>query len=344
MDTPLKYLLPIIGVYGVSFITLMISGLLAESFMKRERRVLFQVMAVSLLLLPLAFKNIHWTQQKTEGLSVGVVQSNLSIKDKWDETLFWRILKQYRHDVNALLGTSLIILPESAIPLPYRYVSDYLNDLNHKTKHYHSGLVYGIPQPTTIDEYNFYNAAATLGDAKGLYLKQHIVPFGEYIPQIFKSLVDKFDIQDPAIKSGPKQKALITLNHHTMATLLCYELAYGNILRYQLPSAEWIISLSEDGWFGRSLAIYQQLQIAQVLALETGRYHIVANNAGLSSVINHKGDIIKTLPAFKAGILKSSVIPSTGMTPWVYWGDLPVLIFCLLTLLALAVWPKRRYS
>jgi len=76
--------------------------------------------------------------------------------------------------------------------------------------------------------------------------------------------------------------------------------------------------------------MYQQLQMAQVRSLETARYQVVANNDGLSSVINAHGEITSILPAYSAGILKAELFPATGMTPWVYWGSAPVLFFCAL--------------
>ena len=95
-----------------------------------------------------------------------------------------------------------------------------------------------------------------------------------------------------------------------------------------MPVAQWIVSISDNGWFGRSLASYQQLQMAQVLSLITGRYQIVVNNDGLSSVINNYGDIVDGLPPFSSGILQSEVFPAEGSTPWIVWYDYPVLIFC----------------
>ncbi len=113
------------------------------------------------------------------------------------------------------------------------------------------------------------------------------------------------------------------------------------MLRARLPkltqetitSAEWIVSISDDGWFGRSLAMYQQLQMSQVYRCKWGRFQVVSNNDGLSSIIDFDGNIIASLPAFSAGILEETVYPVTGTTPWVYYGDLPVLLFCLLAVL-----------
>ena len=166
----------------------------------------------------------------------------------------------------------------------------------------------------------------SVGLAKGYYAKQHLVPFGEYIPAPFRSIVDAMGVPDANLLPGKPEQPLISVGSHSIASLICYELAYPNLLRAQLPKAEWIVSVSDDGWFGHSLAAHQQLQMSQALSLQTGRYQVVANNDGLSSLIDDRGEIIDGLPAHSTGLLAGNIHASTGITPWVNWGDLPVWI------------------
>jgi apolipoprotein N-acyltransferase len=134
---------------------------------------------------------------------------------------------------------------------------------------------------------------------------------------------------------------LVTVGNHAIASLICYELAYAQLLRAQLPQAEWIVSLNDDGWFGHSLALYQQLQMAQVLALQTARYHVFSNNDGLSSVIDQQGHIVASLDAFTAGTLKASIEPATGSTPWVVWGDRPIFALAIIGIIALLLYRRK---
>ena len=194
-------------------------------------------------------------------------------------------------------------------------------------------VLLGIPEPTSPDETSYYNSIISLGAANGKYLKQHLVPFGEFIPQLLEHLTHWLGIPLANLSPGAKNQALIRVQNHPIATLICYELAYPELLRKQLPEAEWIVSVSDDGWFGHSLAMYQQLQMAQVLSLQTGRYQVVANNDGLSSIINTDGDISASLPPFSSGILEENIFPATGLAPWVYFGDMPALLFSLLIVL-----------
>ncbi len=334
-DTPLKYLLPIVGVFGVGFITCLAATCLAASVQtNRAKRHPWIIAFVAILITPMLLKNHEWTTTHSPDVSVGIIQANISMRDKWDEALFWKILQRYEHDAIQLIGKKqLIIMPESAIPVPINYVSDFLSDLNQRAKKGNSAILFGIPEPTSTDDIAYYNTLATLGTAQGSYSKQHLVPFGEFIPKLFQQLSRWLALPPANMKSGKSQQPLITVQNHPIASLICYEVAYPQLLRKQLPQAEWIVSISDDGWFGHSLAVYQQLQMSQVLSMQTGRFQIVANNDGLSSIINTHGDIVDSLPVFSSGILNASISPATGASPWVYLGDTPVLLISLLIVL-----------
>lgn len=330
-DAPSKYLLPVVGVFGVSFLTCLAACLLSTSIkFKGTKRYLTLMLFICLLLSPSLLHYVEWSQQKAEKLSVGVIQANLSMRDKWDEDLFWRLLQQYKNETEKLLGTQLIVMPESAIPLPPSYIEDFLTQMSTKAKQSGSAVLLGIPHPTMMDEDSYSNAMISLGAAKGLYLKQHLVPFGEYIPKPLQTISKWLAIPQVNLSPGKKNQTLVKVQRHPIAALICYELAYGDLLRRQLPKAEWIVSISDDGWFGHSLAMYQQLQMAQVRSLETSRYQVVANNDGLSSVIDAQGELIASSPAFSADTLKASIVPSIGSTPWILFGDSPIFIFCVL--------------
>lgn len=338
-DTPVKFLLPVIGVFGAGFVSCFAATLLGIATQTRgAQRFVYYLIFATCIMTPQILKPVKWAEETGQPISVGVIQANLSMRDKWDESLFWNLLQHYKKGTEQLMGTQLIVLPESAIPLPATYVSEFLNKLQKRATKNDSAILLGIPQPTTIDENYYYNALTSLGKAEGSYFKQHLVPFGEFIPQSIQFVTNWLGIPDANMKPGKINQPLVTVHNHPIASLICYELAYGDLLRKQLPAAEWIVSISDDGWFGHSLAMYQQLQMAQVLSMEAARYQVVSNNDGLSSVIDTQGEIINSLPAFSAGILKSTVFAATGTTPWVIWGDLPVLLFSLLIIIIFSIY------
>jgi apolipoprotein N-acyltransferase len=334
IDTPIRYLAPLIGVYGLSLFCVFSAAFIALIISEQsKKRYVYVSIFILMMVTPVLCKNVHWTQIQKDQITVGAVQANLSMRDKWDENLFWNLLNYYETAINQLLGKQLIILPESAIPLPASYLDKYLHQLNDKALKANSALMLGILQPTNDSEVNYYNSVITLGDAKGKKRKHHLVPFGEYIPKSLRLINHWLNLPEPNLVPGKKKQTLIKIANHPIASLICYEIAYPFILRDQMPKAQWIVSISDNGWFGHSLASYQQLQMAQILSLLTGRYQIVVNNDGLSSVINANGDIVDTLPPFSSGILKSSIYAAKGTTPWIIWHEYPSLIFCLCFLL-----------
>lgn len=334
IDTPLKYLLPIVGIFGVGFVTSLCATLLATGTQsKGVVRYSWIFTFVAILIVPSLLKNKEWTTISHSPISVGIIQPNLSIRDKWDEALFWRLLQHYEDSISQLIGKKqLIVMPESSIPLPVNYISDFIDTIDQQAKKAGSAILLGIPRPTPADENAYYNTLTTLGSAQGSYFKQQLVPFGEFIPEFMLRITNWLSIPVANMKPGKANQPLIRVQNHPIAALICYELAYPQLLRQQLPEAEWIVSISDDGWFGHSLAMYQQLQMAQVLSIQTGRFQVVANKDGLSSIIDAHGDLTSSLPAFTSGILETTLYPATGASPWVYLGDLPALLVCLLVI------------
>ena len=329
IDTPLKYCLPIVGIYGVSLLVAISAALIIAACQEQTMRRYYYVIAFVLIIItPSALQKIDWTQSQEDAVTIGAVQANLAMRSKWDEALLWDILKNYEHQVNKLLGKQVIILPESSIPLPSTYLQNYLQKLHRKAIRAKTSLLMGIVEPTDSNQTNFYNSMISLGNASGTYAKRQLVPFGEYIPQPFRTINDWLNLPSSNVIPGKNNQPLIKIANHRIASLICYELAYPQLLRQQLPIGEWIVSISDNGWFGHSFASYQQLQMAQVLAILTGRFHVVVNNDGLSSIINPNGDIMESLPPFSSGILQGIIYPLAGSTPWVIWGNSPVFILC----------------
>ena len=346
IDTPLHYLLPIIGIYGLSFLAVLAACFLTHAVRKSQSPA-WLLCFVLLLIAPQSLRTIQWSTLENKPLTVGVIQANISMRDKWDEAVFWQIMEHYQDTIQQLIGKKqIILLSESAIPLPAWYIQDFLTELHQQAKKSHTAILFGIPETINHSEQasdTYYNTLSTLGTASGVYRKQHLVPFGEYIPAYFAPMLTKLNLISSDMEAGNAHQALVRAHNRPFAALICYELAYPQLLREQLPTAQWIVSLSDDGWFGHSLASYQHLQMAQALSILTSRYQIVANNDGLSSIINPQGSFVNTLPAFTAGILEGDIYPAQGMTPWVKWGDRPVLGWCMMIIFGVFIF-NRTYA
>ena len=324
-DTPLQPLLPLIGIFGTGWVACLVAAGLSYGLLSLQH---WRFLSASLLLLFLPSWVIPttWTQESGTPLSVGVIQANLSMRNKWDPNRFWGLLDHYRTQIYQLLDQDLIVLPESALPIPAHYLQDYLRPLQQAVDQAHSALVVGLPSARALrPPLRYYNTLLKLGSPVESYFKQHLVPFGEYIPRPFQGVARWLHIPDPALLPGPQNQPLFHIKQHPVASVVCYELAYDQLLRAQLPEAELIISASDDGWFGHSLAMYQQQQIAQVRSLQTGRPQVVSNNDGLSALLDSKGRIITSLAAEYRGF-KRTYISHHRQHPWVTYGDWPFFV------------------
>ena len=133
------------------------------------------------------------------------------------------------------------------------------------------------------------------------------------------------------IVPGNRQQ-MISHGHLKFAPLICYEIAYTGKARTMARSANVILTVSNDTWFGNSIGPDQHLQIAQIRARELGKPVVRATNDGLTAFINARGRIEKELPRFKKAILRHTVIPATTVTPYAQAGEAPVVVLLLIIL------------
>jgi apolipoprotein N-acyltransferase len=131
----------------------------------------------------------------------------------------------------------------------------------------------------------------------------------------------------------PKQPPL-EVGGERIAVTICYEDVFGAEQLHSLPDATLLVNVSNDAWFGDSIAPHQHLQIARVRAAEVGRYLLRATNTGVSAVIDPAGGVVDTLPLFEAGVLTAEVRGHTGLTPYARWGNYPAVLGAALVLAA----------
>jgi len=164
----------------------------------------------------------------------------------------------------------------------------------------------------------------------GDYRKRHLVPLGEYIPLRF--LIDFFShwvkIPMSDIDSGADNQPLLHAAGQPLGVSICFEDAFARDVRRDLPEATLLVNVSNDAWFDGSFEPFQHHAIARMRALESGRFMLRATNTGISSIIGPKGEEIAVSSQFEIQVLKASVQPMTGSTPYIFWGDLVLVLSC----------------
>ncbi|MEJ2577302.1 MAG: apolipoprotein N-acyltransferase, partial [Gammaproteobacteria bacterium] len=165
------------------------------------------------------------------------------------------------------------------------------------------------------------------------YDKRHLVPFGEFTPLRFvlAPLVELFAIPLSDFTAGAAERPLLRTAGALAGASICYEDAFGEEVVEALPEAAFLINVSNDAWFGDSLAPHQHLQIARMRAAETERFLLRATNTGVSALIGPRGELVAVAPQFEQAVLAGTVQPRAGATPFVRLGNAAVvLIACLM--------------
>lgn len=332
-------LAPLVGTFGVSWLLALLGGLLSLAL--AEPRLPQRLAA--LLLIPLiwfgvgSLRSIHWTRPDGPPLRVTLIQGNVAQELKFKPQTFYETLRRYRDMTREHWDSRLIVWPETAIPTLYRDVAaNYLEPLAAKAKSHGDDLVLGIFRQRGK---HIYNAVVGLGTTPPeFYLKHHLVPFGEYLPLkgLLGWLYKGFDVPMSDLSPG-HGGYIIHAAGMPIGVSICYEIAFGGEIIRALPQAKLLINVSNDAWFGNSIEPAQQLQMARMRAVETGRYLLASTNSGLTAVVAPNGRLLELGDRNKTVAVTGEVRPMTGATPYVRIGNEPIVIAALLALVTAVV-------
>ena len=161
------------------------------------------------------------------------------------------------------------------------------------------------------------------------YLKHHLVPFGEYIPlqSLLEPISSLLNIPMSSMSSGSKIQKPLIMQGLKFTTVICYEAILSDLVLANFHNdSDFILTVSNDAWFGDSIGPWQHLQMVQARALEFGRNVIRSTNNGITAFIDSNGNIIKQAPQFETTTLSMKLSPIQGLTPYATWGKLPYMI------------------
>lgn len=345
LDTPIRHFFPLIGIDGVHFLFTIICGLIAfviyQTLVRlnhelkaptiRVQRLYWMALASLILIFLLAFQlqTHQWTRKQKATLPIiSLVQGNVAQSVKWDPHRLNKIQELYLNAIQQRAKISqLIILPEAAIPDLERFEQPYLETLDHIAHEEKTGIVLGILTEKNQEILNsaigFSPDSTYVFESSTRYDKQHLVPFGEYTPLagLFKPLADYLDIPMSSMAEGAVIQAPMKLNGYSLLMSICYEVILSDrFLANFDPSINFLVTISNDAWFGDSIGPWQHLQMAQARALEFGRPLLRATNSGITAIIRPNGQIQTKLPQFKSEILTASVPLYKGQTPYSQYG------------------------
>jgi len=333
--SPLGGFAPITGVFGLSWLVWLCAALLLA--LRRARQRVPALAALALILaLGYALERVEWTRPQGAPITVSLLQGNIAQDLKWDPAHYAATVQLYRSMIEHS-AARLTILPETAIPQFFDSLDPALvRELAHSASRRGGDLIIGVPLRDAPGRY--YNSAVSLGASPSQrYDKVHLVPFGEFIPPGFGWIVSVLKIPLSDFSRGSPAQPPLALAGQKIAVDICYEDAFGEEIIRALPAATLLVNISNLAWFGDSLAPHQHLQIAQLRAMETGRTMLRATNTGMTAIIDHHGRVAAVLPAFTRGTLTGSAQGRSGATPYVRWGNVPLLLLALIVCGAFAL-------
>ena len=340
---------PVLGVYGVSFMLLVSTTAVIVTLMSTGIQ---RVVGLAAILLPWLVGGLllipDWTETAGKPMRVSIVQAGVSQDKKWDRDQLKPIMEFYRRSTLSVPDSEIVVWPEVAIPALDDQVKNYINLIRNDLRGSRRSVVFGILERSfeRDPDGKIYNSVFLVGGlAPQAYRKRHLVPFGEYfpVPPSVREWMRMQNLPHSDLSPGEAVQPLLeAANGARLAVAICYEDAYGAEQLYALPDASLLINVSNDAWFGDSIAPHQHLEIARMRALEVGRNVIRSTNTGISAFIGYDGALLEVGKQFEPELMTADIEPRRGMTPYASSGNTPVIALCLAIIAGF--WIRHRGS
>ena len=349
VDSALVVFAPWVGVYGMGALAAWLAMRLA--LMGWRLRALRPLLGVGLAAWALqAFGPVFTTSAGQ--VQVELLQANISQTDKFQTASGVRDALQWYDAQLRASKQSLVVAPETAIPLLPRHLPDgYWSGLQaHFAQPGRPVALVGLPLGSLDEGYtNSVVALGQQGAAPYRYDKSHLVPFGEFVPPGFAWFIRMMNIPLGDFKSGGWDQPSLAVLGQRLAPNVCYEDLFGEelALRFKDPALAptVMVNVSNIAWFGNTLAVDQHLNISRLRAIELGRPMLRATNTGATAIIDHTGRVTDQLLRFTRGSLTGTFEGRHGLTPFVRWAGVwglgPLWALCCVVV-AWAFWKRRE--
>jgi len=332
IETPLAGFAPFFGIYGLSLLVLLIASLLIAKI----RPIISLSAIIILFIMGVLVNQIQWSKPIGKPLSVALIQGNVNQIVKWDR---WQLEKTKQLYVtmskDQWQNNDLLVWPENAIPAFYHTLADsFYQQLTIQAKQTQTEFITGLPIYDDKTE-RYYNSMINLGgEVSGHYYKTHLVPFGEYVPfaSLIRHLMHFFNMPMSGFSTGDYAQAPFTIKGYQAVATLCYEDVFPQDMLTYMGQSHFMINLSNNGWYGDSFAPHQHFEMARMRALENSRELIRSTTSGISALVDSKGQIMVQGPQFKSAVINGHIQPRTGTTPYVFWGNKPIVLLLFIAL------------
>ncbi|RLJ22618.1 apolipoprotein N-acyltransferase [bacterium endosymbiont of Escarpia laminata] len=341
IDTPLAGFAPYIGVLGLTFFVLLAGGLLALALAGPGKKMRLPASAalLSLFLSGTVLGHLEWTQPISQPLEVRLIHGNQDEERKFRRYKVIDTIERYLAMSQVEPRPDLVLWHESSVAYDLKGVYRFLDEQVESLRAAGTELLLG----SYIErDGKSYNALFVGAEPKLRYLKRHLIPFGEFTPDIplLSDMGDMPNVEMDSLTSGPPEQGLLEVKGVPLASSICFENHFGNELRHDWKDAQLLVHVSDVSWFEETWLPEQALQIARMRALESGKPMLHATNKGISAIIGPRGELVETRSG-RESWFDGSIQPRRGQTPYAVWGEWPLLLL-MFTLLLLALAAKIR--
>jgi apolipoprotein N-acyltransferase len=335
LNLPFIQMADITGPYGISFVILLVNTTLfwilrqwtKKTFPIRETVVTFVVLLSSMVYGYVKMGTIDRQMLQQPSLKVGLIQGNIDQSLKWDESFQKETLKLYeRLSLKvAEQHPDLIIWPETAAPFFFQEATEYqpmIFDIPNKTNAY---LLFGSPsykiEKRKVSHYNSAYLASPSKEIIGKYDKIHLVPYGEYVPLGDLLPLGSLGEGIGNFKSG-KVIYNFSLPQGKFGVLICFEIIFPDLCRRFVKSgADFLVTITNDAWFGTTSAPHQHFSIAVFRAVENRVFIARAANTGITGFIDPRGKILQRGRIFTEEAMNGTIRLSKEKTFYTLYGD-----------------------
>ncbi len=327
-------LLALMGVQGLGVQWWTVAGC-GVLLLQQRWRIALPVM-LSLVLVAVAVPpSSNWTRDTGKTLDVALVQGNIAQGDKWRPENLGPTLELYTGMTETQRQADLVIWPEVAIPAAYEQVLPWFDKWQAEADAAGQTVLAGV---ITRHGEGAYNTVYALGKTPGRYVKQHLVPFGEYfpVPGWIRPLLDVLNLPFSDIRTDLTSDRYLHAGDTSIAMSICFEDVFPAEFSRSAIGSQVLVNVTNDAWFVGSLAPEQHFQIARARAAETGRVLLRVANTGISAVIDPQGRVVESLGWDQRGVLNATIATRDGATPYMRLHDWPLTILAVLALLGLS--------
>lgn len=343
-----------LGIYGANFIMILAAASFSMLSEQSRRRIILPLMSVGIFVALWSYgaARLAGAEVKMTAKEVVIVQPNILQEHKWDRRFSQQIIATYfqlsKQGIEKINKNkqAILIWPEAALPVDIeraKKIKEFIGEILPKNM----VLMAGFVRFEKKGQKNFFNSLFVLDDKGSIishYDKNHLVPFGEYLPlqKPLENLLETLGIKQIAAVAGSHgagtKRELLKTN---ALPLICFEISFSEEIAAN-KRADWIVNVTNDGWYRNSPGPHQHFQLAQIRAIELGLPVVRAANTGISAIISPYGTVIKKLELEKQGIIHGSLPAPLPLTFYALWGEWLFVFFLVMNSLSLLILSSRK--